>query len=118
MMTIVDYNGRQPDNSQCDTAPAVPSRDGCPLKSLKEQIMKNLNVSQPLAGLIPAFRFEAAKASASSLASSDPELIEPELVDRHDRATQMSSPVSCLVAAVQHETSIEGDHHVGYQSHH
>jgi hypothetical protein len=54
------------------------------LKPLKEQILKSLNVSQPLAGQAPAARFEAAKALASSLVSSYPELKEPELTAWHD----------------------------------
>jgi hypothetical protein len=55
--------------------------------------MKNLNVSQSFSGGASASRFEAAKVLAMSLAESDPELLEPELIAWLDRSTAMASPV-------------------------
>lgn len=46
--------------------------------------MKSLNVSQPLSGGTSASRFESARALAFSLALTDSELHEPEMVARHD----------------------------------
>lgn len=55
--------------------------------------MKNLNVSQPLAGGASASRFESARMLAFSLALSDAELLEPELIAWIDRSTAKASPV-------------------------
>jgi hypothetical protein len=54
--------------------------------------MKNLNVSKP-AGGSSASNFEAARVLVVSLAQSDPELLEPELIAWFDRPTGMASPV-------------------------
>lgn len=55
--------------------------------------MKHINVSRPLASGVPASNFESARALAYSLAESDPELLEPELIAWFDRSTGMASPV-------------------------
>ncbi len=55
--------------------------------------MKNLNVFQPLSGGSCISRFNAARVMAKSLAESDPDLIEPELIAWHDSSTAMASPV-------------------------
>jgi hypothetical protein len=55
--------------------------------------MKHIKVSRPLASGIPASNFESAKALAHSLAESDSELLEPELIAWFDRPTGMASPV-------------------------
>ena len=55
--------------------------------------MKTLNVSQPLPGGASASRFESARMLAFSMAESDSELIEPELVAWIDRSAAMASPV-------------------------
>jgi len=55
--------------------------------------MKTINVSQPLPGAASASRFESARMLAYSMAESDSELIEPELVAWIDRPSAMASPV-------------------------
>lgn len=55
--------------------------------------MRIINLSQPLHSRTPASRFAAARALAFSLAESDNELLEPELVTWMDRSTGMASPV-------------------------
>jgi hypothetical protein len=55
--------------------------------------MKTLNASQLFPGGASASRFQAARALAFSLAESDSELIEPELVAWIDRPSSMASPV-------------------------
>lgn len=54
--------------------------------------MKNLNTSRPLGGDTPASRFEAAKSLAFSIAESEGELIEPELIAWIDRNSSKASP--------------------------
>jgi hypothetical protein len=53
--------------------------------------MKTINVSQPLPD--GAARFAAAKSLAATVAESDSELIEPELVAWIDRSSTLTSPV-------------------------
>jgi hypothetical protein len=60
---------------------------------LKEDIMKTLNVSQPLSAGAAASRFETARMLAISMAEADSELLEPELVAWIDRPSAMASPV-------------------------
>jgi hypothetical protein len=55
--------------------------------------MKTLNASQVFPGGDSASRFNSARALAFSLAQSDPDLIEPELVAWLDRRSTMASPV-------------------------
>jgi hypothetical protein len=55
--------------------------------------MKTINVSQLFPGGSSAARFESAKALALSLAESDSELLEPELVAWIDRPSTKASPV-------------------------
>ena len=57
----------------------------------KEKTMKTLNASRSLGA--PASRFESARALAFSLAESDSELLEPELVAWIDRCAGKASPV-------------------------
>lgn len=62
-------------------------------QGLTEKIMRTLNASQPLHHETPKSRFASARALALSLAESDDELIEPELVAWIDRPTATASPV-------------------------
>ena len=55
--------------------------------------MKTLNASQPFPGGAATSRFESARALAFSLADSDSELLEPELVAWIDRHSAAASPV-------------------------
>lgn len=55
--------------------------------------MKNLRVSPPLTSDDPVARFEAARAPAFSLAESEKNLVEPELIAWVDRPNEMASPV-------------------------
>ena len=55
--------------------------------------MRTLNASQPLHCATPEARIAAARAIALSLAESDSELIEPEIVAWIDRPSAMASPV-------------------------
>lgn len=55
--------------------------------------MKTLNATQLFPGGASASRFESARALAYSLAESDDELIEPELVAWMDRSSTKASPV-------------------------
>ena len=54
--------------------------------------MKTLNASQLFPGGAPISRFEDARALAYSLAESDSELLEPELVAWIDRPSRQASP--------------------------
>ena len=62
-----------------------------PLKIQKGKTMKTLNASQSLGA--SASRFESARALAFSLAESDSDLLEPELVAWIDRSAGKTSPV-------------------------
>jgi len=55
--------------------------------------MKTLNASQLFPGGASAARFESARALAFSLAESDGEMLEPELVAWIDRPSTQASPV-------------------------
>ena len=55
--------------------------------------MRMLNAAQPMHRGTSAARFESARALAMSLAESDSELIEPEIVAWIDRPSAMASPV-------------------------
>lgn len=55
--------------------------------------MKTVRTSQPFPDGAARSRFEAARALAFSLAESDPELLEPELVAWIDRRSADASPV-------------------------
>jgi hypothetical protein len=55
--------------------------------------MKTLNASQLFPGGAPISRFEDARAIAFSLADSDDELLEPELIAWIDRPSGKASPV-------------------------
>jgi hypothetical protein len=65
---------------------------GCPSKIHEEEIMKNLTVSQ-LADGASASNFESARALAFSLAESNPELLESELIAWIDRSSGTASPI-------------------------
>lgn len=60
---------------------------------LKEDTMKILNTSQLFPGGATASRFAAARALAFSIAESEGELLEPELVAWIDRHSAKASPV-------------------------
>ena len=64
-----------------------------PLENLEEVIMKILNASQPLSSGASASRFESARVLAYSLAESNSQFIEPELIAWIDRTTVRASPV-------------------------
>ena len=55
--------------------------------------MKMINASQPSPGGTSGGRFESARALACSLAESDGELLEPEIIAWSDRPTKKESPV-------------------------
>ena len=55
--------------------------------------MKTLNASQLSTGGTSRSRFDSAKALAFSLAESDSELLEPEIVAWRDRSSRKESPV-------------------------
>ncbi len=55
--------------------------------------MRTLNASQRFPGGASTSRFASAKALAFSVAESDSELIEPELIAWIDRSSTMASPV-------------------------
>ncbi len=55
--------------------------------------MKTLNASLLFPGGNSSSRFDSARALAFSLAESDGELLEPEIVAWHDRASERASPV-------------------------
>lgn len=55
--------------------------------------MKTLSISRPDSGGTSASRFASARALAISVAESDSELVEPELIAWIDRSTALASPV-------------------------
>lgn len=55
--------------------------------------MKTLNASHPNSGGTSRSRFDSARALACSLAESDGELLEPEIVAWNDRSSMRESPV-------------------------
>ena len=55
--------------------------------------MKTLSASNRSPGTAPNMRFEAARALAFSLAESDSQMLEPELVAWIDRSSRKTSPV-------------------------
>lgn len=55
--------------------------------------MKTLNASQPTSGGTSSSRFDSARALAFSLAESDSDLLEPEIVAWNDRSSMRESPV-------------------------
>lgn len=55
--------------------------------------MKTLTASQPYSGETSRSRFDAARALAFSLAESDSELLEPEVIAWNDRSSMRESPV-------------------------
>jgi Domain of unknown function (DUF5619) len=71
---------------------AIPCR-GIVRKLLLEDSMKTLNASQMFPGGDSPSRFSSARALAFSLAESDADLIEPELVAWVDRRSNTASPV-------------------------
>jgi hypothetical protein len=56
-------------------------------------MMKTINISQSPSHTASISRFKAARALAFSLAESDSDLLEPELVAWMDRSTGMVSPI-------------------------
>ena len=54
--------------------------------------MQNLYASQPLSGVSPAFRFQAIRAMAVTLAPDARETPEPRLTSWKDRTTSLASP--------------------------
>lgn len=55
--------------------------------------MRTLNASQLFPGGASSSRFDSARALALSLAKSDSELVEPEIVAWSDRSSKRASPV-------------------------